>query len=397
MNMTVAEYKVQISNVSKVFGPKPMEALKLIKSGTSKEEIQKKTGNIVGVYDVSLGVLPGEIFVIMGLSGSGKSTLIRHVNRLIEPTSGNIFVDGVDVMRMSNDELREFRRHRLSMVFQRFGLLPHRQVLDNVAYGLSVRGLARKQCEERAQHWIEQVGLLGFENCYPSELSGGMQQRVGLARALATDPDILLMDEAFSALDPLIRNDMQQQLLELQRTLHKTILFITHDLEEALRLGDRIAILKDGEVKQIGTPEQILLKPADKYIERFVRDVNRARILTAGSIMDAVPTMKVSELTTKSLREKINANELKLVYMLEDDGRLAGVFIPPNTKSEITAAAAKRNLCKLPHIDVDAVIEEVAILALNSSVPIPVVCENGKFKGAISQSAAMSALVRSKV
>ena len=231
------------------------------------------------VYKRQLQINKGEIFVIMGLSGSGKSTMIRHFNRLIDPTMGQILVEGVDVMQLSATELEEFRRHKMSMVFQRFGLLPHRTVVDNVAYGLEIQGIKKEARLAKANEWLETVGLKGYENQYPAQLSGGQQQRVGLARALATDAEILLMDEAFSALDPLIRSEMQDQLIELQEKLHKTIIFITHDLDEALRLGDRIAILKDGELVQQGSPDEILLHPADDYVEAFVKDVNRARAL----------------------------------------------------------------------------------------------------------------------
>jgi len=234
----------------------------------------------VGLWDINLEIEKGQIFVIMGLSGSGKSTLVRHLNRLIDPTEGAIYVGGIDVMNLSQMELEEFRRHRMSMVFQRFGLLPHRTVLENVAFGLSIQKIAKAEREEKAQEWLRSVGLDGYEDQYPSQLSGGQQQRVGLARALCTDPEILLMDEPFSSLDRLIRSGMQDLLVELQDKLHKTIVFITHDLDEALRLGHQIAILKDGVLSQVGRPEEILRNPADDYVEAFVRDVNRARGLS---------------------------------------------------------------------------------------------------------------------
>jgi len=234
----------------------------------------------VGLWDINLEIEKGQIFVIMGLSGSGKSTLVRHLNRLIDPTEGAIYVGGIDVMNLSQMELEEFRRHRMSMVFQRFGLLPHRTVLENVAFGLSIQKIAKAEREEKAREWLRSVGLDGYEDQYPSQLSGGQQQRVGLARALCTDPEILLMDEPFSSLDRLIRSGMQDLLVELQDKLHKTIVFITHDLDEALRLGHQIAILKDGVLSQVGRPEEILRNPADDYVEAFVRDVNRARGLS---------------------------------------------------------------------------------------------------------------------
>ncbi|SED42376.1 MULTISPECIES: quaternary amine ABC transporter ATP-binding protein [Pseudomonas] len=263
--------KIEVKNVFKIFGNRSKEALGMIGQGKTKDQVLAETGCVVGVNDLSLSIGSGEIFVIMGLSGSGKSTLVRHFNRLIDPTSGAILVDGVDILQYDMDALREFRRRKISMVFQSFGLLPHKTVVDNVAYGLKVRGETKQMCSERALHWINTVGLKGYENKYPHQLSGGMRQRVGLARALAADTDIILMDEAFSALDPLIRAEMQDQLLELQKTLHKTIVFITHDLDEAVRIGNRIAILKDGRLIQVGTPREILHSPADEYVDRFVQ------------------------------------------------------------------------------------------------------------------------------
>ena len=279
---------IEIRNIFKIFGPDPQTALKLAQDGADKDEILAKTGHTVGLHDVSLSVERGETFVVMGLSGSGKSTLIRHLNRLIDPTSGEVLFDGTDILAMSISELNAFRRKRLGMVFQRFGLLPHRSVIDNVGYGLEIQGIDRKPRDDAARNWIERVGLAGYEEKFPDQLSGGMQQRVGLARALTTDPEVLLMDEAFSALDPLIRNDMQDELMKLQGELHKTIVFITHDLDEALKLGDRIAILKDGKLIQVGRPEEIIMQPADAYVRAFTRDVNRSRVLRARTLMQPV-------------------------------------------------------------------------------------------------------------
>ncbi|WP_033069516.1 quaternary amine ABC transporter ATP-binding protein [Thalassospira australica] len=284
---------IEIRNIFKIFGPDPKSALELAKGGADKDEILAKTGNTVGLHDVSLSIEQGETFVVMGLSGSGKSTLIRHLNRLIDPTAGSISFGGEDILAMDIQTLNAFRRKRLGMVFQRFGLLPHRNVMDNVAYGLEIQGTARKEREAAASKWIERVGLAGYETKFPDQLSGGMQQRVGLARALTTDPEVLLMDEAFSALDPLIRSDMQDELMKLQAELHKTIVFITHDLDEALKIGDRIAILKDGKLVQVGRPEEIVLKPADDYVQAFTRDVNRARVLRARSIMQDPANQKI--------------------------------------------------------------------------------------------------------
>ena len=263
--------KIVVKNVFKVFGERADDAMRLIREHQSKDQVLAQTGCVVGINDLSLSIDSGEIFVIMGLSGSGKSTLVRHINRLIDPTSGEILVDGENILQYDMEALRQFRRHKISMVFQSFGLLPHKTVLENVAYGLTVRGESKAFCNERALHWIATVELKGYENKYPHQLSGGMRQRVGLARALAADTDIILMDEAFSALDPLIRAEMQDQLLALQASLHKTIVFITHDLDEAVRLGNRIAILKDGQLIQVGTPKEILYSPADEYVDRFVQ------------------------------------------------------------------------------------------------------------------------------
>jgi len=278
---------IEIRDLFKIFGNKPERYVDLVKEGMTKAELGEQHGHILGLQNINLSMPGGQIHVIMGLSGSGKSTLIRHINRLIEPTAGSILIDGEDVLRMSDNQLREFRRARTSMVFQKFALLPHRTVIDNVMFGLEVRGIDGSEARRTAMRWIDRVGLGGFETRYPDELSGGMQQRVGLARALSNDASILLMDEAYSALDPLIRTDMQTMLLDLQQELKKTIVFITHDLDEALRLGDQIAILRDGAVVQTGDSQDILLDPADDYIRRFVKDVNRGRFLKVDSIMSA--------------------------------------------------------------------------------------------------------------
>lgn len=280
--------KIVINHLYKIFGRKPTEALELVKRGISKQNLLTQHNHVLGLTDISLSIGSQEIFVVMGLSGSGKSTLIRHVNRLIEPTEGSIYFDGEDVLALPRKSLEQFRREKMSMVFQRFGLLPHRTVHQNVSYGLAIQSVPKRAAADRAMYWIEQVGLEGYQDHYPGQLSGGMQQRVGLARALATDAEVLLMDEAFSALDPLIRTSMQDLLLELQAKLNKTIMFITHDLDEALKLGDQIAILKDGEVMQKGDPQDIVMNPADDYIENFVRDINRSRVIRARSIMEPI-------------------------------------------------------------------------------------------------------------
>ena len=277
--------KIEINNVYKIFGSNPQSVMPMVKNGANKEEVLEQTGHTVGLDNVSLKIEEGETFVCMGLSGSGKSTLIRHLNRLIDPTDGEILVEGTNVMSFNKDQLIEFRRHKMSMVFQRFGLFPHKTVIQNVGYGLEMQGKPEDERNRVAMEKIDAVGLNGFENQFPNQLSGGMQQRVGLARALATDSDIMLMDEAFSALDPLIRSDMQKQLLDLQSELKKTIVFITHDLDESLRLGDHIGILNAGKLVQVGTPVDIIMNPADDYVKAFVKDVNRAKVIKAKVIM----------------------------------------------------------------------------------------------------------------
>ncbi len=276
---------IELRGLYKVFGPNPAGVMDLVREGISKTELNDKHSHILGLKDINLTMPAGRIQVVMGLSGSGKSTLIRHINRLIEPTAGEVLFEGQDVCSMSPQQLRDFRRHKTAMVFQKFALLPHRTVLRNTIYGLEIQGIPEREAKERAARWLTRVGLEGYEDYYPNQLSGGMQQRVGLARALANDAGILLMDEAYSALDPLIRMDMQKVLLDLQQELKKTIVFITHDLDEALRLGDRIAILRDGEIVQDGTGQEIVLRPADSYIADFVREVNRGRVLKVNTIM----------------------------------------------------------------------------------------------------------------
>ena len=277
--------KIEINNVYKIFGGNPNSVLPQVKKGATKEEILENTGHTVGLNNVSLKIEEGETFVCMGLSGSGKSTLIRHLNRLIDPTDGEILIEGTNVMNLNKEQLIEFRRHKMSMVFQRFGLFPHKTVIQNVGYGLEMQGKVEDERNKISMEKINAVGLNGFENQYPAQLSGGMQHSVGLARALATDTDIKLMDEAFSALDPLIRSDMQKQLIDLQSQLKKTIVFITHDLDESLRLGDHIGILNAGKLVQVGTPEEIIMNPADDYVKAFVKDVNRAKVIKAKIIM----------------------------------------------------------------------------------------------------------------
>ncbi len=343
--------KIEVKNVYKIFGNDPPSVLQMVKDGGTKEEILDKTGHTVGLDNVSISVEEGETFVCMGLSGSGKSTLIRHLNRLIDPTDGEVIVDGTNVMELSEKQLIEFRKNEMSMVFQRFGLFPHKTVMQNVGYGLEIQGKSIEERNKIAMTQIESVGLQGFEDQYPSQLSGGMQQRVGLARALATNPQILLMDEAFSALDPLIRSDMQQQLIELQSKLKKTIVFITHDLDESLRLGDHIGILNGGRLVQVGTPEQIIMNPADDYVEAFVKDVNRAKVLRAKTVM-----IKANDFDTNSIKlsdcYKVNEAvyiEEFLPKVLSDRSIIVVVDNKGDTKGYITEKELAVSLSKDSH------------------------------------------------
>ena len=281
---------IEINQLYKIFGDDQIKSLELVKNGIGKEQLLEKSNCVLGLNNINLNIEKAKIQVVMGLSGSGKSTLIRHLNRLIEPTSGEIHVNGTNILELSDKELVQFRQNNMSMVFQKFALFPHKTVLQNVGYGLAVQNILKDEWIEKATKWINRVGLEGYETYYPGQLSGGMQQRVGLARALATDAEILLMDEAFSALDPLIRSEMQNILLDLQNELHKTIIFITHDLDEALKIGDRIAILRDGSMIQDSDPQEIIMNPADDYVSDFIKDINRARVIQAKSIMTPTKT-----------------------------------------------------------------------------------------------------------
>ncbi len=280
--------KIICKNIWKIFGTYPERTLKNLDHSLSRAEVQEQTGHVIGVNDVSFEIKTGETFVVMGLSGSGKSTLVRCISRLIEPTAGEVIIDGEDIMHYNDAQLTELRRYRMSMVFQHFGLFPHRKVIDNISFGLEIRGMNKKDRKTRAMEVLDKVGLQGWADHYPRELSGGMQQRVGLARAMAVDPEILIFDEPFSALDPLIRREMQDELLNIQAEVHKTMIFITHDFLEAIKMGDHIAIMKDGEVVQIGTPEEIVANPVDDYVREFTEDVPRYKVLSVGKVMRLV-------------------------------------------------------------------------------------------------------------
>lgn len=385
---------IRIKNLYKVFGPDEKNVLKAVKDGKTKDQILAETGHTVGLSNINLDIYSGEIFVIMGLSGSGKSTLIRHFNRLIEPTAGEIEVAGSDVMKLGVKGLQDFRRNKMSMVFQRFGLMPHRTVIENISYGLQVQGIAKEVRTAKATEWLDTVGLAGYANQYPVQLSGGQQQRVGLARALCTDADILLMDEAFSALDPLIRSEMQDQLIELQDKLQKTIVFITHDLDEALRIGDKIAILRDGVLVQQGEPVDILLNPADDYVEAFVKDVNRARALTVETVMQP----QICRISAENIGEAVmqmRQSKQDYGYVMNDEG-YQGVITQETLegveKGDYDNEIDESLIEDVPSVQSDALLESVISEMLDNEHPLPVLNAEGEVEGHISRSALSDAL-----
>jgi len=366
---------IKVNNLFKVFGHDPKRTFPLIEKGKSKEDILDETGCTVGINDASFEIQKKEIFVLMGLSGSGKSTVIRCLNRLIEPTRGEVLIDGQDIMKMGKEELLQVRRSKLSMVFQHFGLLPHRSVVRNVEYGLEVAGVAAAEARKSAVESLELVGLKGYEDSMPNELSGGMQQRVGLARALASSPEVLLMDEAFSALDPLIRTNMQDELLELQARMHKTIVFITHDLDEALKLGDRIGIMKDGAIVQIGTPEEILTNPADEYVERFVENVDRSKVITASSLMRKVRTITVPKDGPHVAIRAMEKERVSSIFAVDSERHLQGLLtVDDAVKLE---RAGKQDVSEMLQTDLfvaspDTPIADLLNTAMNARYPIAI-------------------------
>lgn len=389
--------KLIVNNLYKVFGSNPKQGIKLIKEGKEKDEILKETGLTVGVNNVSFEVKAGETFVIMGLSGSGKSTVIRCLNRLIEPTAGEIILDGKDLTKMDKKQLIEVRRTAMSMVFQNFALLPNRTVLANTEYGLEVQGVDAIKRKEKAIESLKLVGLEGYEDSYPDQLSGGMKQRVGLARALANDPEILLMDEAFSALDPLIRSDMQDELVDLQQKMKKTIVFITHDLDEALKIGDRIMLMRDGKVIQIGKAEDILSNPADEYVERFVQGVNRSDLLTAADIMvKPWTTVGINHGPRFALAE-CKKHGLETLLVTKEGRILSGTVTIDEIKKAISEGKTTlHDITKedeVNRISPDTNIKDIIELTLQSSIPVTVVDDNGKLLGVIIKSNVLRALM----
>ncbi|SFH72325.1 quaternary amine ABC transporter ATP-binding protein [Modicisalibacter xianhensis] len=395
MSDNTQQTKIQVRGLSKVFGNQPKKALELRDQGLKRPEILEKTGQTLGLSNITFDVKEGELLVIMGLSGSGKSTLIRCLNRLIEPTEGDIIIDGENIPKLSDKELLECRRRHFSMVFQHFALFPHRSVQLNAEYGLEIRGIDKAERAQKARAALKQVGLEGWEDAFPSQLSGGMQQRVGLARALANDSTVLLMDEAFSALDPLIRKDMQQELLELQHRMKKTTIFITHDLDEALNIGDRIILLKDGEVVQIGTPEEILTQPADEYVARFIEGVDMSRVLTARHAMRPVRATARIDDGPRTVLHKLSENGLDSIYVTSRERKLVGLI-----EADVANRAARDGKGSLegllsddfPRVGPDEPLHNLFAMFNEKSFPIAVVDDEQRLLGVVVKGAVLAEL-----
>jgi len=387
------EHEIVVNNLWKVFGRNPSSALESENLSKSRAEIQEEFGQVVALRDVSFNVEKGETFVVMGLSGSGKSTLVRCLIRLIEATSGNIFVEQEDVTSLDDSALQEFRRSKISMVFQNFGLLPHRNVMDNACYGLEVKGMSREERYERAQKMLDLVGLSGWERSRVRQLSGGMQQRVGLARALAVEPEILLMDEPFSGLDPLIRRQMRSELADLQKELKKTMVFITHDLDEAVSVGDRIAIMRDGEIIQMGTPREIIMNPADEFVSEFTEDVSKDRVLNASSVSVSPDLTYTYSADLDKLKSKVSTTEAKHVAFVNESGSSLGVLMRADIEKAISIEDIDRFMEKSPDSVSRSSNIKSAIGRLSSSeTPIPVVDSERNLLGVITQTSMLNAL-----
>lgn len=385
--------KIEVKEATKIFGKQSKRAAQLLQENKTKKEILKATGATVGVNKATFDVYEGEIFVIMGLSGSGKSTLVRLLNRLIEPTLGNILIDGEDIVKMNKEKLRQVRREKIGMVFQNFALFPHKTVLSNTEYGLEIQGIPAGERTEKAMESLRLVGLAGYEEQYPSQLSGGMQQRVGLARAIANDPDVLLMDEAFSALDPLIRKDMQDELLQLHSDMGKTIIFITHDLDEALRIGDRILLMKDGEVVQIGTPEEILMNPSNEYVERFVEDVDLSKVLTAAHIMKQADSVQIDRGPRVALK-LMKSLRISSMYVTDKQKRLLGAVTAHDADVAVTEGKSLEDIMvtDISTVREDCLLTELFDAVSTAVIPVAVVDEQERLKGLIIRGALIGAL-----
>jgi len=385
---------IEVRNVYKIFGKRAPKALGMLKEGHPREAVQEATGVVPAVIDASFEVERGEIFVVMGLSGSGKSTLVRCLNLMHPPTDGSVTIDGTDVTSLSHQDLRTLRAEKISMVFQHFGLFPHRTVIENAMWGLEVRKVAEEERRARAVEALELVGLAGWEDSYPGELSGGMQQRVGLARAIATDADVLLMDEAFSALDPLIRGEMQEQLVNLQQELHKTIVFITHDLNEAMYLGDRIAMMKDGRIVQIGTTEDILTDPANDYVEAFVQDVDRSRVLTASAVMEEPIATILRREGPKAALKHMRERQVSALYVVDPQRRLVGAALDDEVIMAIRGGEHRLDdivKSDVPMVSPDTPLVDLLVPSAESRLPLAVVDE-GKLVGVIPRVTLLAAL-----
>ncbi len=384
--------KIRCRGLWKVFGTNPKRIMRELDSSSSRVEVQERTGHVIAVKDVTFEVQEGETFVVMGLSGSGKSTLVRCISRLVEPNQGEIVIDGDDVVAMSERQLIDLRRHKMSMVFQHFGLLPHRRVIDNVAYGLEVQHVSKAERLRKAGEMIELVGLGGWERNYPRELSGGMQQRVGLARALAVDPEIMLFDEPFSALDPLIRREMQDELLKLQKVVRKTIIFITHDFLEAIKMGDHIAIMKDGEFVQVGTPVDVVAHPVDDYVRDFSEDVPRHKVLNAASIMaDGNATVSPDE-EVKVALERMQARGHTAAFVVGPDGKYLGTLGQAAAEAADNGARAGTVAVDRKAVMADTLVEELIGDIARTDIPVPVVDEGNRLIGSVDRTAIMLAL-----
>ena len=389
------EVKIELKNVYKIFGNSPKKALTLLKKGMDKAEIFRRTAQTIGVNNASLQIYKGEIFVIMGLSGSGKSTLVRLFNRLINPTSGSILIDGEDIAIMNHSELRAVRRAKMSMVFQSFALLPHLNVLDNAAFGLELCGMPKEERYIKAKEALEQVGLLDYVNAYPDSLSGGMQQRVGLARALANNPDVLLMDEAFSALDPLIRSEMQDELLKLQSEQERTIVFISHDLDEAMKLGDRIAIMQGGSVIQIGTPDEILKNPANEYVHSFFKGVNVGGVITAKDIASTqqVTIIQKDGQGTLMALQTLRDHDREFAYIVDRRKHFLGVVSVDSLRAKPKRESIDVAFLKeVPIVDGATYLNDIVGIVASTPYSVPVVDKNQKYIGAISKATLLKAL-----
>ncbi len=373
--------KLRVEHLYKVFGANPEETIRRVQEGTSKEDLYAETGSVAAVADVSFDIHEGEIFVVMGLSGSGKSTLIRCLNRLIEPTRGSIRIDDEEITALDAEALRRLRRDKLSMVFQHFALFPHKSVGENVEYGLKIRGMPASQRRDKALKALEKVGLAAYADVPPGNLSGGMQQRVGLARGLAVDPELMLMDEPFSALDPLIRRDMQEELLALQQQLRMTILFITHDLHEALRLGDRIAIMKDGRFVQLGTPEEIVARPADDYVAAFTRDVDRARVFRAGALLRDAEALS-ADTPVAAARERLARLDRSALYVVDDQGRPQGVVSRDLLAHSDLVSVGDALTRDFPTASADQELVEL-YSACAAGLPVALLDEEGRLTGVV--------------